>query len=334
MCRESWRIFCARCDEIFWHCVHRPRRSGHFQNFGGWLGMRRCVLRFDVGDFHRLRRGLVRGRRDNRGRQRFDFQARDAAMVHFHYGEAIAIGFKTFAATGNKSEAGEDESADRFVGGIFGKDDVVARGQFADFDGGVEDHAAVGKSERALDDVEFIVNFADHLLEDIFESGEAEDAAEFVHDHGEAGAAGAEFQEEFADGLGFGDDERVAENGAQIEFGERLVIFSAAGAIEEDPDHVFYVDEAEDVIERAFVHGDARALGGGEHGHGVFESGGGGEGVDVGARDHDFAGLDLAEFHRGLNELYFGGGEQAAVAGLLDHHLQFFGGAHQGVAVR
>src|ERR1700733_6076414 len=229
-------------------------------------------------------------------------------MVHFHYGEAIAIGLKAFAASGDKAQAREDETADRFVGGIFGEDDVVARGEFADFDGGIEDHAAVGKGQRAFDDVEFIVNFADHLLEDVFEGGEAEDAAEFVYDHGEAGAAGAEFEEELADGLGLRDDQRVAENGAQIKFGERLMIFGAARAIEEDPDHVFDVDEAEDVVERAFVHGDARALGGGEHGHGVFESGGGGGGV--------------------------GGGEEAAIASLLDHYLQFFRGAHQGVAVR
>src|SRR5580698_5196103 len=249
-------------------------------------------------------------------------------MIHLHYRETITIGFETFAAAGNEAEASEHETADRLVGRIFRKHDVVTRGQLADFNGGVEDHAAVGKGERALDDVEFVVNFADHLLEDVFERGQAKDASEFVNDHGQAGAAGAEFEQEFADGLGFWDDERVAQDGAQIEFGERLMIFGAAGAIKEDPDHVFYVDEAEDVVERAFIHGDARALGGGEHGHGVFESGGGGEGVDVGARDHDFAGLDLAEFHRGLNEFYFGGGEQAAVAGLLDHHLQFFGGAH------
>src|SRR5271155_134485 len=112
------------------------------------------------------------------------------------------------------------------------------------------------------------------------------------------------------------------------------MIFGAAGAIEEDPDHVFYMDEAEDVVERAFVHGDARALRGGEHGHSVFESGGGGEGVDVRARDHYFAGLDLAEFHRGLDEFYFSSGKQAAVASLLDHYLQFFGGTNECVAVR
>src|SRR5580698_9613233 len=255
-------------------------------------------------------------------------------MIHLHYRETITIGFETFAATGNEAEASEHETADRLVGRIFRKHDVVTRGQLADFNGGVEDHAAVGKGERALDDVEFIVNFTDHLLEDVFERGQAQDAAEFVNDHGEAGATCAEFEKQFADGLGFGNDERVTQDGAQIEFSERLAIFGAAGAIEQDPDHVLDMDEAEDVIERAFVHRNARALRGGEHGHGVFERGGGGESVNVGARDHHFASLDLAEFHRGLNKFYFGGGQKAAIARLLDHYLQCFGGTHQSVTVR
>src|SRR5277367_4466246 len=256
--------------------------------------MRARALRFGWREFCRVWRRFPRGRRDDRRGQRFYFQARDAAVVHFHHGEAVAIGFETFSAAGNESEASEHKAADGFVRGILGKDDVVTRGELADFYGGVEDHASVGESERAFDYVEFVVNFTDHLLEDVFERGEAENAAEFVHDHGEAGAAGAEFEEEFADGLGFGNDESVAQDGAQIEVGERLAIFGAARAIEEDPDHVFYVDETEDVVERAFVHGNARALRGGEHGHGVFESGGGGERVNVGAWDHDLAGLDLA----------------------------------------
>src|ERR1700679_2010011 len=255
-------------------------------------------------------------------------------MVHFHYCETVTIGFETFPTAGNEAEAREHESADRLIGGIFGKHDVVTRGELADFDGGVEDHAAVGQGERALDDVEFIVNFTDHLLEDVFERGQAENAAEFVNDHGESGATCAEFQMEFADGLAFGNDERVTQDGAQIEFSERLAIFGAAGAIEQDPDHVLDMDKAQNVVERALEHGYARALRGGEHGHGVFQGGRDGEGVNVGARDHDFSGLNLAEFHRRLNEFYFGRGKQAAVASLLDHHLQFFGGTHESVTVR
>ena len=92
--------------------------------------------------------------------------------------------------------------------------------------------------------------------------------------------------------------------------------------------------EAEDVVERAFVDGDARALRGGEHAHCVFERRVDGQRVHVGARNHHFADLDLAQLHRALNEFHFGGGNQAAVARLLHHHLQFFGGTHQGMAVR
>jgi len=65
-------------------------------------------------------------------------------MVHLHYCETITIGFETFATAGNEAQAREDEPADRLVGGIFGKQDVITRGELADFDGGVEDHAAVG----------------------------------------------------------------------------------------------------------------------------------------------------------------------------------------------
>ena len=88
---------------------------------------------------------------------------------------------------------------------------------------------AVGKRERTLDDVELVVNFADHLLEDVFERGEAEDAAEFVDNHGEARAASAEFEQKFAGALRFGDDEHVAQHCAQMKSGGRLTLFGGRG---------------------------------------------------------------------------------------------------------
>ena len=66
------------------------------------------------------------------------------------------------------------------------------------------------------------MNFADHLLEDVFESDYAENAAEFIDDHGDSGAAGAEFDEEFAGELGFRDDQHFAQIRAQMEFRGRL----------------------------------------------------------------------------------------------------------------
>ena len=120
----------------------------------------------------------------------------------------------------------------------------------------------------------------------------------------------------------------------KLKFGRRLPLLRGARSIEKNPDHVLDVHEAEDVVERAFVNWNARALRGGEHAHRVFERGFDGQRVHVGPRHHHFADFDLAQFHRALNEFHFGGGNQAAVVGLLHHHLQLFGGANERVAVR
>ena len=54
--------------------------------------------------------------------------------------------------------------------------------------------------------------------------------------------------------------------------------------------------------------------------------------MHVGARDHQLANLNLVELHGVLHELHFGGLKEAAIAGLFDDHLQFFGGANAVVA--
>ena len=92
--------------------------------------------------------------------------------------------------------------------------------------------------------------------------------------------------------------------------------------------------KTDDVVERSLVHGNARALGGREELHGLFEAGFGRQGVHVRARNHDFTRLDLSQLDRALDELHFGFRNQTAVARLLDHHLEFLGGAHKRVAVR
>ena len=51
--------------------------------------------------------------------------------------------------------------------------------------------------------------------------------------------------------------------------------------------------------------------------HGVFEGGVDGQRMHVRPRHHHLAHLDLAEFHRVLNERDFGRGQEAAVARLL-----------------
>ena len=73
---------------------------------------------------------------------------------------------------------------------------------------------------------------------------------------------------------------------------------------------------------------------GGDHGHRVFEGGGDGERVNIRARNHDFADLDLAEFHRRLNEFDFAGVDESAFARLLDENLKLLDGTDEGVAGR
>lgn len=277
---------------------------------------------------------------DNRRRfglwdlQRLDFDARNAAPIHFHYGEAVTFGFEAFSATRNKTEPIENEAADGFVAGIVGEYDVVTGSELANFERGVEDHGPVGKRERPFNDIELIMNFADHLFEDVFERGEAEDAAEFVDYHGEAGATRAKFDEQIAGGFCFGHDEHVAQERAEAKFGGGQALFGTAGAIQEDPDEVFDVDEAENVVEGAFVDGNARALGDTDHGHCLFECGRDRQGVNVWARNHNFAHLNLAELHRRLNEFHFAGVDEAAFPRLLHQDLKLFDRANQSVAGR
>src|ERR1700722_7216865 len=217
-------------------------------------------------------RELVRHRLWRWRGNRLDLYAGNPAAILFHHGEAETVGFKAFAAAGDESEPAQHEAAHGFVRGVIGERDIVLRLEVADFYARVEDNSAVRKCERALDHVEFVVNFADHLLEDVFQSDEAENAAEFVDNHGEARAARAELDETFAGGLGLGDDQDVADNASNVKV---LAGRGIAGvdAIDEDPDNVFDVHETEDVIERTVVDRQARALGRGEHAHRVFERG-------------------------------------------------------------
>lgn len=109
---------------------------------------------------------------------------------------------------------------------------------------------------------------------------------------------------------------------------------SAADAVEKNPEQVLDVDETENVVEGAFVYGNAGALSGGDDGHGLFERSGDGESMNVRTRDHDFANLDFTELHGGLDEFDFAGGNEAAFASLLDEDLKLLDGTDQSVAGR
>src|SRR5580704_16549466 len=208
----------------------RRRSEMNLSIYGGSLSDAQAASRFRSGPrVHRCAMGkakaraaplgLTNGKTLSVSEIHLSRRTCDAAMIHVHNRKTIAVRLKTLAATGNKAELIQNKAADCLVRTILGQLDVVFAFEFADIGGTVKDHRAIGERERTLDHVELIVNLAHHLLENIFERGEAENAAEFINDHGEAGAARAEFEEEFAGALRFRNDEDVAQHRAQIEVG-------------------------------------------------------------------------------------------------------------------
>src|SRR4029077_7404127 len=134
---------------------------------------------------------------------------------------------EAFAAGGNKTELIEDESTNGGVSGILWNGDAVLSVEIANVQGSIEDEGTVRKRERVFDDVEFVVNFADDLFEDVFEINQAEQAAKFVDDNGHTGVAVAQLVEQFAGGLGFRNDKHFAQNAAQIEWLSRQIFGGA-----------------------------------------------------------------------------------------------------------
>ena len=111
--------------------------------------------------------------------QPLDFDARHAPAIHFHDGKAVSAEIKTFSAARNESELREHETSQRGIGGIFRQSDVVLRFEIAKTQRGVKNHGrirALADDQRLLHHIILIMNFADELLQNIFESNQSENA--------------------------------------------------------------------------------------------------------------------------------------------------------------
>ena len=108
-----------------------------------------------------------------------------------------------------KSELVQHESADGGVRGIFRQRDVVLRVQVANVQRGVKNDRTIGQGQWPLDHVEFVVNLADHLFDDVFQSDQPEDTAEFIDNHGHANVARAKLLEQLARWFRFRHDQTL-----------------------------------------------------------------------------------------------------------------------------
>src|SRR5215469_17776218 len=105
--------------------------------------------------------------------------------------------------------------------------------------------------DRLFYHIEFIVNFADELLEDVFERQQAQNRPEFIDDHGHPAMLPTEFEQQFAHRLALRHDGNFMKHVTHAELSSGPALFGAALPVEQDPDDVLNVNVAEDLIPRA-----------------------------------------------------------------------------------
>src|SRR5262249_42558205 len=250
-----------------------------------------------------------------------DFDSRHTPPIHLHNRETEIAVLETFAAAWNESELVQHKAADGGIGGIFGQSDVVLRIEIAHVESGIEDYRAVGQRQGPLFHVELVVNFANHLLENVFQRHQTQDAAELVDHQRKADAASAQLEQQLVGWLGFRNDQQFSQNSAQIEGRWRNILFHPPFTIEQHPKHVLDVHEAKNLIFGSAIHRDPRFLGGCKSAHHLVQRRFHGKNVHIRPRHHDLAHLHLSQLDGADNEFFLAGRQQTALARLLNLDL-------------
>ena len=179
----------------------------------------------------------------------------DAALFDGEDGEGEIMFADGLAFGGEAAELIHDVAADGIEAGSGGDVDVEGVIEVVDGDGAINDEGSIieladGGIGLA---VEFVGEIADDFFDEVFEGDEAGGAAIFVNDDGELGFELAELAEEFVDFFCFGDEEGGAHDVGE---GRRL-----RGARAPEGERVTHVEDADDMIEIAFVDGEAGVAG-------------------------------------------------------------------------
>ena len=257
---------------------------------------------------------------------------------HSFYYETAALIFDMLAARRHLLQAREDEAGQSFEAFVLGKNYLVLAFEIANVDGSVQNYRGIGVDLGLRHgDVELVFQLADQLFEHVFHADYARCRTEFVDHHGEVTLAALEFDQQFKERFGFGDDQHIVHDLVDLHLG------NAGGGgwdgglrqTEAHPAHeIFGVKDADDVLgaARRVVDGDAGVLLVDDAGESLVEREVGGEREDAGARDHDLAGGDVVEFERVEQHLFLGGGDLAGAAGGADDEAKLVGRVHGAVA--
>ena len=236
----------------------------------------------------------------------FDTNAADAVAGHFKDREASSTVFEGVSAAWDAAKSGEEESGEGFDAAFAGKAPVHLRFEVADVHAAVKDEAAGGGGEDFGGDVKLVFDFADELLDSVFDCDEADGGSELVDHDCDVAAARLEFVEEIEDGLGFRNYEDLTHDLLESHFRQRRGAEARAGRGAEvhEAGDVLGINDADDEFGAAggVVDGDAGVQLVDDAGACVLNEHVEGQGEDALTRRHDFAGRELVDFDGAVNE--------------------------------
>ena len=182
---------------------------------------------------------------------------------------------------------------------------------------------ALGEDGVFLGLVEFVLDVTDDLLQHVFHGDQAGDAAVLVDDDGLVVAADAEFAQQHVQALGFGNEDRRADQRAHLDAGFQHAAQQVLGQ-----------QDADDVVAVAFVDGKARVGGLDDRGDQVRDGLGDVQQVHARARHHDVGHDAFGHGQRAPDHLVGLGVQQGAFVGGFQDGLDAFAvlglSAHEG----
>src|SRR5580658_317424 len=118
--------------------------------------------------------------------------------VHFFDNKTPSLVVKRFAANRHLLQARKHKTGKSFEAIVDGKFQIVLGFEVANVDGSVEHERRVHVGDRRLGSgyVEFILQFANQLLEHVFDADHSSGRAEFIDDHSQAALALLELAEQ------------------------------------------------------------------------------------------------------------------------------------------
>src|ERR1051325_11071602 len=160
-----------------------------------------------------------------RGRvEALDFYSGDAVAFHLENGVAAIVVLKAFTAFGDLAQLRHHEAGKSLKAFFTRQSDVILGFQVAQIEATIEHHGAGSQGDgRALRNVKFVFQFADDLLQHVFNGHKATDGAKFIHHNSEMALAFLKFDQKIVQRFAFRNKEHFPHDVADFHVAGSLV---------------------------------------------------------------------------------------------------------------